>query len=155
MVKRRALIKSRVKQGRARPIPKKVSGLDSLELKILWQFLGHDPPVNSRRTLDQFGYPGLLDTRARDDDQMLYKMTKQRCNHPHDSMYTYNTEKEHEESENAEGNLQSQEDPPAEPESDDSGSESEEEEESDVLDGNVLMVDQVWLWVVDDGMDSL
>jgi hypothetical protein len=152
MVKRRALIKARVKQGRARPIPKKVAGLDSLELKILWQFLGHDPPVNSRRTLDQFGYPGLLDTRARDDDQMLYKMTKQRCDHPHDSIYTYDTGKDLDDSENVEENGGSPGTSQPEPGSDDSGSESEEEEESDVLDGNVLMVDQVWLWVVDNGI---
>jgi hypothetical protein len=151
LVKRRALIKSRLKQGRARPIPKKIAALDSLELKILWQFLGHDPPVNSRRTLDQFGYPGLLDTRARDDDQMLYKMTKQRCNHPHDSMYTYTTEKEHEESEHQEGTGDSAAGSVAEPDSDDSGSESDDEPENDVLDGNVLMVDQVWLWVMDNG----
>ena len=54
---------------------------------MIWQFLGHDPPINCRRTLDQFGYPSLLDTRARDDDQMLYKMTKQRFAH-HDDIFS-------------------------------------------------------------------
>jgi hypothetical protein len=153
LVKRRAVIKQRIKQGRARPIPKEVAGLESLELKILWQFLGHDPPVNSRRTLDQFGYPGLLDTRARDDDQMLYKMTKQRCNHPQDSMYTHAVEREDEENEHPEGDRESPGEPLPDLESDDSDSESDVEPENDVLDGNVLMVDQVWLWVVDKGMD--
>lgn len=78
LVKRRTLIKRRIKQGRSRPVPQSVAKLDSLESKVIWQFLGHDPPLNCRRTLDQFGYPSLLDTRARDDDQMLYKMTKRR-----------------------------------------------------------------------------
>jgi len=59
---------------------------------VIWQFLGHDPPINCRRTLDQFGYPSLLDTRARDDDQMLYKMTKQRFAH-HDDIFTGTEEK--------------------------------------------------------------
>jgi hypothetical protein len=75
LVKRRALIKRRIKQGRSRPVPQSVAKLQSLELRVIWQFLGHDPPINCRRTLDQFGYPSLLDTRARDDDQMLYKMS--------------------------------------------------------------------------------
>ena len=151
LVKRRGLIKSRIKQGRARPIPKKVAGLDSLELRILWQFLGHDPPINSRRTLDQFGYPGLLDTRARDDDQMLYKMTKQRCNQPRDSLYTHKVE---EESENHPEDKLLPDGGESEEGSDDSGSESDEEPEKDVLDGNVLMIDQVWLWVVDKGTND-
>src|SRR5271169_1720522 len=73
LVKRRALLKRRIKQGRSRPVPQSVAKLESLEFRVIWQFLGHDPPINCRRTLDQFGYPSLLDTRARDDDQMLYK----------------------------------------------------------------------------------
>lgn len=75
LVKRRALVKQRIRQSRSRPVPHQVSRLDSQEFQVLWQYLGHDPPINARRTLDQFGYPGLTDTRARDDDQMLYKMT--------------------------------------------------------------------------------
>src|SRR5579863_8357509 len=75
IVKRRALIKRRIRQGRSRPVPLSVAKLQSLEFQAIWQFLGHDPPINCRRTLDQFGYPSLVDTRARDDDQMLYKMS--------------------------------------------------------------------------------
>lgn len=77
LVKRRALVKQRLKQGRSRPVPQEVAKLDSEEFQVLWQYMGHDPPINIRRTLDQFGYPSLLDTRARDEDQMLYKMTKE------------------------------------------------------------------------------
>ncbi|KAH6670519.1 hypothetical protein B0J14DRAFT_516061 [Halenospora varia] len=146
LVGRRKLIKQRVKQGRSRPVPQSVAKMDSLELKILWQFLGHDPPINSRRTLDQFGYPGLLDTRARDDDQMLYKMTKQRVphsNHGHDTEYEKPASQK---IGNENGELV--DDP--EGESEESESETgDDDSDDDILDGNVLMVDQVWLWVLD------
>lgn len=149
LVKRRTLIMRRIKQGRSRPVPQSVSKMESLELRVLWQFLGHDPPINCRRTLDQFGYPGLLDTRARDDDQMLYKMTKQLCSQPTDNLYDYDQAKIN--AENARGDHEK--DHPAEDNevSDESESESEDETDADILDGNVLMVDQVWLWIVDNG----
>ncbi|KAH8674577.1 hypothetical protein BGZ60DRAFT_526534 [Tricladium varicosporioides] len=146
LVRRRKLIKQRVKQGRSRPVPQSVAKMDSLELQVLWQFLGHDPPINSRRTLDQFGYPGLLDTRARDDDQMLYKMTKQRLPH---SIRDHDTEGERRTSQklgNDSGEFID------DPEVGSEGSESEtgdDDSDNDILDGNVLMVDQVWLWVLD------
>lgn len=155
LVKRRTLIKQRLKQGRSRPVPQSVSKLESLELKVLWQFLGHDPPINCRRTLDQFGYPGLLDTRARDDDQMLYKMTKQRPQNSKKNLYSNDMkttgsssgETQGDGEENQEGGYDSEDSDESE-----SGSGSEEESDEDILDGNVLMVDQVWLWIVDKGM---
>lgn len=156
LVKRRTLIKRRIKQGRSRPVPQSVSKLESLELKVLWQFLGHDPPINSRRTLDQFGYPGLLDTRARDDDQMLYKMTKQRCSHPNDALYENGTGAKPETGRNTQGESEGHEEQSDDDEDSEDGSEvgSEEESDDDILDGNVLMVDQVWLWIVDKGTFS-
>jgi hypothetical protein len=153
LVKRRTLIKRRIKQGRSRPVPQSVCKLESLELKVLWQFLGHDPPINCRRTLDQFGYPGLLDTRARDDDQMLYKMTKQRSYHPKDNLYDYDAEKKANAGEKTQGDGEENlADGDNDEDSDESESGSEEESDEDILDGNVLMVDQVWLWIVDKGM---
>jgi hypothetical protein len=151
LVKRRSLIKKRIKQGRSRPVPQSVAKLDSLESKVIWQFLGHDPPLNCRRTLDQFGYPSLLDTRARDDDQMLYKMTKQRFTHGEDIL----TDKEEEKQRLAEIEKEQEEDDESIHSSDFDEEEEEEEEsepeedENDILDGNVLMVDQLWLWIVD------
>ncbi len=71
LIRRREIVKSRLRQGRTRPVPQAVAKLESLELQVIWEFLGYDPPVNCRRTLDQYGYPSLHDTRARDDDQML------------------------------------------------------------------------------------
>jgi hypothetical protein len=197
LVKRRALIKRRIKQGRSRPVPQFVAKLQSLELRVIWQFLGHDPPINCRRTLDQFGYPSLLDTRARDDDQMLYKMStfperihctpvschvtsllwahmsqpqssffqyiylfkvltcwtaKQRIVHPDDmkAKEKDNDSKPDEYTDADEGDNETV----IGSEASDDESESDLESNDDILDGNVLMVDQLWLWIVDNGRVS-
>ncbi|KAI9647362.1 hypothetical protein NHQ30_003747 [Ciborinia camelliae] len=157
LVKRRALVKQRLKQGRSRPVPQKVAKFDSEEFQVLWQYLGHDPPINVRRTLDQFGYPSLLDTRARDDDQMLYKMTKERfVNSDLDtdhSSYGENkaaqkTRKVHEDEEEEDDEIDENS------AGSDSPSDSDIMSDDDVLDGNVLMVDQLWLWIIDSVNDK-
>jgi len=117
---------------------------------VLWQFLGHDPPINCRRTLDQFGYPGLLDTRARDDDQMLYKMTKQRSQLSKKDSYNDNMKDSSGETQGDGEEYQEVDDENEDSDENESG--SEEDSDEDLLDGNVLMVDQVWLWIVDKGM---
>lgn len=135
MVTRRCIIKERIAQGRSRPTPVKVAKLD-LEHRVSWRYLSYDPPFNTRRTLDQFGYPNLLDTRARDDDQMLYKMTKVPKYIPefgrsqdNDTMSDFdNTEDAKTGSVHEQTNRDSYE---------------------HLRDGKVLMIDQVWLWVVD------
>lgn len=115
---------------------------------MTWEYIGHDPPLNPRRTLDQYGYPSLRDTYARDDDQMLYKLTKERMDLPKTkrrhfigdaltatspasrlAMFTNRIKK-------ADAML-------TDDESQSSGDENE------ILDGNLLMVDQLWLWAVD------
>ncbi|KAK8110679.1 ankyrin repeat protein [Apiospora kogelbergensis] len=78
VIKRRKTIRRRLGLGRARPVPEDIALEESLEMRVTWEFIGHDPPLNTRRTLDQYGYPSLRDTYARDDDQMLYKLTKER-----------------------------------------------------------------------------
>lgn len=145
IVRRRALIKRRIRQGRSRPVPQSVAKLESLELRVIWQYLGHDPPVNCRRTLDQFGYPSLLDTRARDDDQMLYKMTKQRYSHPDpdDVLLPEKAVNKGQKDDDDDEDDDEDEYDDEEEEREDDGSEPEEDEE-DILDGNVLMVDQLW-----------
>ncbi|TEY81838.1 hypothetical protein BOTCAL_0031g00300 [Botryotinia calthae] len=150
LVKRRHFVKKRIEQGRSRPVPQQVSKLDSQEIQVLWQYLGHDPPINARRTLDQFGYPSLLDTRARDDDQMLYKMTKER--HVKSNTGTIHTA-------NGQGNAAQMMRPAQGNEEKDAVNENSDDSENpsdsdpmpddDLLDGNVLMVDQLWLWVID------
>ncbi|KAF7942805.1 uncharacterized protein EAE97_006259 [Botrytis byssoidea] len=127
LVKRRAFVKQRIKQGRSRPIPQQVSKLDSQEIQVLWQYLGHDPPINARRTLDQFAYPSLLDTSARDKGQMLYNSgdkASQRKRRKRLIRWKY---------------IDS-----------DDPSDSDLASDDNAEDGTVLMVDQFWLWVVDD-----
>ena len=110
-----------------------------LELIVAWQYLGYDPPFHTRRTLDQFGYPNLSDTRARDDDQMLYKITK---NYPQNKEYNAAT-KDNDGKNSKLDNV------------DEDESSLKDDHYLQVKDGKVLMVDQVWLWVVDNGRDSV
>ncbi|TGO22518.1 hypothetical protein BPAE_0164g00050 [Botrytis paeoniae] len=150
LVENRAFVKQRIEQGRSRPVPQQVSKLESQEIQVLWQYLGHDPPINARRTLDQFGYPSLLDTRARDDDQMLYKMTKERHTKP--NVRTNHTADGQSNVAQMRRTAQRNDEKDAVDEnSDDSGNprDSDPMPDDDVLDGNVLMVDQLWLWVID------
>ena len=142
MIKRREFIKKRLNQGRARPTPN--IDTSDLELLVAWKYLGYDPPFHTRRTLDQFGYPNLSDTRARDDDQMLYKMTK---NFPHEREAIPNSKAmpRNEERSNENANLVN-------------GEEIKRDSKKDPYliykDGKVLMVDQVWLWIVDNGKNA-
>lgn len=114
VIKRRRLIKERLEQGRSNPVPAWVPNDESLELKLIWVFLGHDPPINYRRTLDQYQYPSIHDTRARDDDQVLYKLTKEKL-----------------------------------PDRTSVSKFGVQNEEDDVLNGNLLMVDQLWMWIME------
>lgn len=147
LLRRRNLILQRLCQGRSRPVPNNVAKTDSLEMQVIWEYLGNDPPINCRRTLDQFGYPSLRDTRSRDDDQMLYKLTKERfgLHGHHQQLHSQgsSTRDGSNRSGNEGGNggwkerltrFRGQSD----------GQTGEE----DVLNGNVLMVDQLWLWII-------
>ncbi|KAK0742448.1 hypothetical protein B0T21DRAFT_283607 [Apiosordaria backusii] len=144
MIRRRKIIKDRRERGRAKPVPKHVADEKSLELKMIWEYIGFDPPLNCRRTLDQFGHHSLRDTNSRDDDQMLYKLTKKdtfslmkppmgltksQAGPAGSSMYSNKG--------SAGSNSGS--------DGDDSGGETEAE----LRDGYILMVDQLWLWSID------
>ncbi|KAL4785477.1 hypothetical protein BJX76DRAFT_324360 [Aspergillus varians] len=118
LLQRRRVIDERLRQGRSRPVPDDISR-SSLESKLIWKFLGNEPPIHVRRTLDQFGYPNLRSTVARDDDQMLWKRTKKTIN--------LNDEL---------GNSIPFQDGP-------------DPQNPRFVDGKVLMVDQLWLWIVD------
>ncbi|ORY72099.1 uncharacterized protein BCR38DRAFT_480569 [Pseudomassariella vexata] len=156
IVRRRNIIKRRLRHGRARPVPKNVAEKESLELRVIWEYVGHDPPFNTRRTLDQYGYPSLQDTYARDDDQILYKLTKEQVTMPFsDKRDIFGTRAEKQDANSATS-------PASRLESVanklvnadvlsrlDSDSDSDSDLEDDILDGNVLMVDQLWLWAVD------
>jgi hypothetical protein len=135
MVTRRDIIKERIAQGRSRPTPVKVAKLD-LEHRVSWRYLSYDPPFNTRRTLDQFGYPNLLDTRARDDDQMLYKMTK---------APEYIPEFGRSQDDDTMNDSDGEADAKLRGINEKANGDSYEY----LRDGKVLMVDQVWLWIVD------
>jgi hypothetical protein len=135
MVKRRDIVKDRLIQGRSRPSPESIGTMD-LELIVAWKYLGYDPPFHTRRTLDQFGYPNLTDTRARDDDQMLYKMTK------HPPKEKEEKQSQDEKAKNASGDT-------AHEKEDDPNLNLKKDFYKTLKDGKVLMVDQVWLWIVD------
>lgn len=141
LLRRRELIIKRLQHGRAHPVPDSVAKADSVELQVIWEFLGHDPPLNCRRTLDQFGYPSLRDTRGRDDDQMLYKLTKERVSPYGEKRDVYM----HGESSRAGSDGSSNWHNQAVGRLPDA---ADEEAEEEVLNGNVLVVDQLWLWVL-------
>ncbi|KKY33487.1 putative ankyrin repeat protein [Diaporthe ampelina] len=145
----RSITTRRLAHGRSRPVPEDIADLESLELRVIWEYLGHDPPLNCRRTLDQFGYPSLRDTYARDDDQMLYKLTKkdtprrpfvgetwsdEQSIQSLVQRYSVGTKLLHETIENHK---------------EAASSESDSEHEELLRDGNLLMVDQLWLWAID------
>lgn len=137
--------------GRARPVPADIADLQSLELRVVWEYLGFDPPLNCRRTLDQFGYPSLRDTYARDDDQMLYKLTKQEPplqssgngGEVNTGMGSRNMSMALQDAYRGVRHRKRQ------AEVAETDSEPESDVEGEVKDGNILMVDQLWLWAID------
>ena len=126
MQKRASVINQRREQPDARPVVDDIARGKSLEHKIIWQYLKSDRPIHCRRTLDQYGYPSLRNTSVRDGDQILYKRTK-----PDADTKTKDAPKQSKlHGQRSKFNLQSNP-------SQDSGA------------AKVLMVDQLWLWIVD------
>ncbi|KAI3335701.1 hypothetical protein F4824DRAFT_510599 [Ustulina deusta] len=150
LIQRRNIIRRRKKHGRARPVPKDIAELESLESRVIWEFIGHDPPLNARRTLDQYGYPGLQDTWARDDDQMLYKLTRERIVDPlKRKRDMYHTGEDLPSAVSPESRFVSTADKLTKTDDVSTNEETETDPEADIINGNVLMVDQLWLWAVD------
>ncbi|KAI8623925.1 hypothetical protein F5Y19DRAFT_343736 [Xylariaceae sp. FL1651] len=151
IIRRRNLIKRRLKHGRARPVPRDIAELESLESRVIWEYIGHDPPLNARRTLDQYGYPALQDTWARDDDQMLYKLTretnKESLMHGRDMRRIVEDLLSTVSPTNRFASIAK----PLIPKADGTNSvhETETDEEKDIINGPVLMVDQLWMWAID------
>ncbi|KAM0340845.1 hypothetical protein ACHAPU_010261 [Fusarium lateritium] len=141
LIRRRELILQRLGHGRARPVPESVAKSDSLEAQVIWEFLGHDPPLNCRRTLDQYGYPSLRDTRSRDDDQMLYKLTKERTFAPGIGPGLHGQMSNSSSGSSGSGSRRSK--------TSSHNGEDEADTEDTILNGNILMVDQLWLWAID------
>ena len=126
--RRAEIIKLRREQPHARPIAKHVANGKSMEHKLIWQHLTSDQPVHCRRTLDQYGYPSLRNTSVRDADQILYKRTR----HDADAQPPRELSMKHRlQSSRAAASRQS----------------SMPNNHNTVA--KVLMVDQLWLWIVD------
>ena len=126
--KRADIIRLRRKQLHARPIARDVASGKSMEHKLIWQHLTSDRPVHCRRTLDQYGYPSLRNTAVRDADQILYKRTKLDADAPsHKDL-------------SVKHRLQSSRTAAAR--------QSSLPNANDTV-AKVLMVDQLWLWIVD------
>jgi hypothetical protein len=144
MIQRRKLIAKRRRHGRAKPVPQWVDAQESLELKVIWEYIGYDPPLNCRRTLDQFGHHSLRDTNSRDDDQMLYKLTKKDA--PMLGSHGSNTSFARSErfSVSTKGSASTIYGGP--------DTEFGIEPGSELKNGYVLMVDQLWLWSIDMSM---
>ena len=126
--KRAEIIKQRREQPHARPIAKDVASGNSMEHKLIWQHLTSDQPIHCRRTLDQYGLPSLRNTAGRDADQVLYKRTRPEADTqpPKET----STRIRHHSSRAVAARQSSM------PDNDDAVA-------------KVLMVDQLWLWVVD------
>lgn len=147
MIRRRKIIRERRERGRAKPVPKHVADEDSLELKMIWEYIGFDPPLNCRRTLDQFGHHSLRDTNSRDDDQMLYKLTKKDAFSLTKQLNGVATKSQVGPVGSSMYSNKGSNGSNAGSHNDDD--EYEEETEAELRDGYVLMVDQLWLWSID------
>lgn len=126
--KRAEIIKLRREQPHARPIARHVAAGNSMEHKLIWQHLTSDQPVHCRRTLDQYGYPSLRNTSVRDADQILYKRTKPEADAPPPKELSMKHKLQSSRAAAARQSLM--------PNADDGVA-------------KVLMVDQLWLWIVD------
>ena len=126
--KRAEIIKKRREQPHARPIAKDIASGKSMEHKLIWQHLTSDQPVHCRRTLDQYGYPSLRNTAVRDADQILYKRTKPDADVQPPKELSMKQKLQSSRAAAARQSLM--------PNADDSIA-------------KVLMVDQLWLWIVD------
>ena len=127
MQRQAAIIKKRSEQAHARPVIPEIVSSKSMVHKLIWQHLTSDRPVHCRRTLDQYRYPSLRNTAVRDADQILYKCTKRKL-----------------EAESSQG--------PSIKEKVSSRSSAGRIDGSSGNDDNtakVLMVDQLWLWIMD------
>ncbi|KAK4697238.1 hypothetical protein P7C71_g809, partial [Lecanoromycetidae sp. Uapishka_2] len=141
---RAAIIHKRRQQPHARPVDKEIANGKSLEHKLIWQHLTSAWPVHCRRTLDQYGYPTLRNTAVRDGDQILYKVTKLRSD-PETIQAKEPTKKQRRLSKRTPTGKQ----PSAANENDDTPLFATTLSSVDDGDAKVLMVDQLWLWIVD------
>ena len=131
---RALLIRNRSRQSDATPIDKDVAQGKSMEHKLIWQYHSSNQPLHCRRTLDQYGYPSLRNTSVRDHDQVLYKQT--RTQRAPDEPPLKGTSMQH-----ITAILHAARDP---------GHRASKVKTMKDSHAKVLMVDQLWLWILDD-----
>ena len=143
--KREAVIRRRRQQFQVRPIARDVALGWSMEHKVIWQYLTSDRPIHCRRTLDQYGNPNLRTTSYRDQNQTLYKRTKVRAYEP----LTKEPPVKHKQWSSTGGRSVAAD--AAAVVDDDDGDVDDDDVDAAFIDGSakVLMVDQLWLWVLD------
>ena len=127
MQRQAAIIKKRSEQAQAQPVDPEIASSKSMVHKLIWQHLTSDRPIHCRRTLDQYGYPSLRNTAVRDADQILYKRTKRKSE------------------------AESSQEPPIKEKlsSRSSAGQNHRSSGDDDNAAKVLMVDQLWLWIMD------
>lgn len=117
----------------------------SVDGNLINAYLDHEPPLHIRRTLDQFYYLGMDSTEERDEDQVvakppLSKMLKDfteggdeahNVGKPPDSMLPKRFRNFAKLKDPALSNVTQGKDGPTDP--------------------NIIMVDQLWLWIIDQG----
>ena len=131
---RALLIKKRSKQTDATPIDMDIARGKSTENKLIWQYHSSSQPLHCRRTLDQYGYPSLRNTSVRDHDQVLYKQTRTRRG-PEEPPIK-GTSMQH-----ITAIMKAARDP---------GAHASKVKTLQDSHAKVLMVDQLWLWILDD-----
>lgn len=144
---RAGIIHKRRQQPHARPVDKEVASGKSMEHKLIWQHLSSAWPVHCRRTLDQYGYPTLRNTTVRDGDQILYKRTKPRPDL--ETIQTKDATKKHENQKRSLRRTLTGRLPIAANEDDDGVLLAPTLTGVDDGAAKVLMVDQLWLWIMD------
>lgn len=97
-----------------------------IEEKLIQEYLHKKPPLHPRRTLDQSYYGALKDTGTRDRDQVVYRAT---------------TPVGHECQENID--------------SDDRWMKCKQCQEDSRKVPRLIMVDQLWLWILDESMSCI
>ena len=135
--KRAKTISDRRNINQVRPTNSAIAEGKSMEMKLIWQFLSSDPPLHCRRTLDQYGYPTLRNTSARDGDQIMYKRTKADKDALRDVPTKHHQHHQHHQHQQHHHNTHR----PAVRQS------AFKHKDDDAA--KVLMVDQLWLWVLD------
>ncbi|ORY17310.1 cora-like Mg2+ transporter protein-domain-containing protein [Clohesyomyces aquaticus] len=122
--KRNELVLQRLKDPRLYPMNSDVEKGPSMENKLIWQYLldSSNLPLHIRRSLDQFGNPHLQNISVRDRDQVMYKCTK-----PESPLISTNPRDDNAHCFSIPSNFRAKSDAEA----------------------KVLMVDQLWAWVID------